>query len=144
MTILTISSCRSTTCFNRCLHKRPGYDQPKTIIGNDGCFIAKIVTNARHPQRGYIFKHSYLVFRPSIKKRSKSCRKPMQLIESRRSVLFHSRKRYIKVRKIDKNTHPPKGTRSGNQLFFPYPSVFANTYVRCDKTPHHHHHYHHH
>ena len=36
------------------------------------------------------------------------------------------------MRKIDKNTHPPKGTRSGKQLFFPYPSVFAKSYVRCD------------
>ena len=32
MAILTISSCLSATCFNRCLHKRLGYDQPKTII----------------------------------------------------------------------------------------------------------------
>ena len=35
------------------------------------------------------------------------------------------------MRKIDRNTHPPKGTRSGKQLFFPYPSVFAKSYVRC-------------
>ena len=34
------------------------------------------------------------------------------------------------MKKIDKNTHPPKGTRSGKQLFFPYPSVFAKSYVR--------------
>ena len=37
-----------------------------------------------------------------------------------------------KLEKIDKNTHPPKGTRSGKQMFFPYPSVFAESYVRCD------------
>ena len=37
------------------------------------------------------------------------------------------------MRKIDKNTQPPKGTRSGKQLFFPYPSVFAKSYVRCEK-----------
>ena len=57
----------------------------------------------------------------------------MQLNESRRSALFPSRKCYINVRKIDKNTQPPKGTRSGKQPFFPYPSVFAESYVRCDK-----------
>ena len=55
----------------------------------------------------------------------------MQLNESRRPALFPSRKCYINVRKIDKNTHPPKSTRSGKQLFFPYPSVFAESYVRC-------------
>ena len=55
----------------------------------------------------------------------------MQLNESRRPALFPSRKCYINVRKIDKNTHTPKGTRSGKQLFFPYPSVFAESYVRC-------------
>ena len=52
----------------------------------------------------------------------------MQLNESRRPDL---RKSYINVRKIDKNTYPPKVTRSGKQLFFPYPSVFAESYVRC-------------
>ena len=56
----------------------------------------------------------------------------MHLNESTRPALFPSRKCYINVRKIDKNTHPPKGTRSGKQLFFPYPSVFAELYVRCD------------
>ena len=52
----------------------------------------------------------------------------MQLNEPRRHDL---RKCYINVRKIDKNTYPPKGMRSGKQLFFPYPSVFAESYVRC-------------
>ena len=56
----------------------------------------------------------------------------MQLNESRRPALFPSRKCYINERKIDKNTNPPKGTRSGKQLFYPYPSVFAESYVRCD------------
>ena len=56
----------------------------------------------------------------------------MQLIEYRRPALFPLRKCYINVRKIDKNTPPPKGTRSGKQLFFPYPSVFAESYVRCE------------
>ena len=37
------------------------------------------------------------------------------------------------MRKIDKNTQPPKGTRSGKQPFFPYPSVFAKSYVRCEQ-----------
>ena len=55
----------------------------------------------------------------------------MQLNESRRPALFPSRKCYINVSKIDKNTNPPKATRSGKQLFFPYPSVFAKSYVRC-------------
>ena len=55
----------------------------------------------------------------------------MQLNEYRRPALFPSRKCCINVRKIDKNTRPPKGTRSGKQLFFPYPSVFAESYVRC-------------
>ena len=35
------------------------------------------------------------------------------------------------MRKIGKNSHPPKGMRSCKQLFFPYPSVFAKSYVRC-------------
>ena len=35
------------------------------------------------------------------------------------------------MRKIDNNTRPPKRTRSGKHLFFPYPSVFAKSYVRC-------------
>ena len=52
----------------------------------------------------------------------------MHLNESRRPDL---RKCYINVRKIDKNTFPPNGTRSGKQLFFPYPSVFVESYVRC-------------
>ena len=55
----------------------------------------------------------------------------MQLNEYRRPALFPSRKCCINVRKIDKNTRPPKGTRSGKQLFFPYPSVFSESYVRC-------------
>ena len=55
----------------------------------------------------------------------------MQLNEYRGPALFPSRKCYINVRKIDKNTHPPKGTRSGKQLIFPYPSVFVESYVRC-------------
>ena len=36
-----------------------------------------------------------------------------------------------KVRKIDKNTRPQKDSCSGKQLFNPYPSVFAKSYVRC-------------
>ena len=35
------------------------------------------------------------------------------------------------MRKIDNNTRPPKRTRSGKHLFFPYPSVFAKSYVLC-------------
>ena len=94
--------------------------------------LLKVVTNATDPQRGCVFKHSYLVLRPSIKKRSKFYRIPMQLNESRRPALFPSRKCYINERKIDKNTNPPKGTSSGKQLFYPYPSVFAESYVRCE------------
>ena len=45
--------------------------------------------------------------------------------------MFPSLKMLYNCEKIDKNTHPPKGTRSGKQLFFPYPSVFAESYVRC-------------
>ena len=56
----------------------------------------------------------------------------MQLNESRRPAMFPSLKMLSKCEKIDKNTHPPKGTRSGKQLFFPYPSVFAESYVRCE------------
>ena len=46
-------------------------------------------------------------------------------------LLCVPRENAIEMEKIDKNTHPPKGTRSGKQLFFPYPSVFAESYVRC-------------
>ena len=134
MAILTISSCRSATCFNRCLHKRLSYHQPKPSSETMLASLLNVVANARDPQRGCIFKHFYLVFRPSIKKRSKFYRIPMQLNEFRKPALFPSRKCYINLRKIDKNTHPPKGTRSGKQLFFPYPSVFAESYVRCVQT----------
>ena len=65
-----------------------------------------------------VFLKILLIFRPSLKKRCKLYRIPMQLIKSRRPALFPSRNCYIKLRKIDKNTHPPKVTRSGKQLFF--------------------------
>ena len=67
-----------------------------------------------------------------MNKRSKFYRILLQLNESKRPALFPSRKRYINVRKIDKNTRTPKGTHSGKQLFFQYPSVFAKTYVQCE------------
>ena len=87
------------------------------------------------PKEVAFFKHSYLVF--VHQERNKVIFTvyllPMQLNESTRHVLFPSRKCYLKVRKKDKNTHPPKGACSGKQLFIPYLSVFSKSDVHYAK-----------
>ena len=118
MASLTILSCRSATCFSSIFAQETWLRSAKTIFRNDACFIVKNSHKCSRSQTRFIFKHSCPVFRPSIKKRSKLYRIPMQLIVSRRPALFPSQKCYTKVRKKTKKLTHQKACALVKSCFF--------------------------